>query len=47
MNPNLLSKERIIYYLRRDFVGYGVIDVMMLDANVEDCSCDGVNIPLT
>ncbi len=41
-----VSKERIQYYLRRDFIGYGVIDVMMTDLNVEDCSCDGVNIPL-
>jgi flagellar protein FlaI len=44
LNP--VSKERIFYYLRRDFVGYGVIDVMMIDPNVEDCSCDGVDIPL-
>jgi len=41
-----LSRERILYYLRRDFVGFGVIDVMMIDPNVEDASCDGVNIPL-
>jgi len=41
-----LSNERILYYLRRDFIGFGVIDVMMTDPNVEDASCDGVNIPL-
>ncbi len=41
-----LSNERILYYLRRDFIGFGVIDVMMIDPNVEDASCDGVNIPL-
>jgi flagellar protein FlaI len=41
-----LSRERILYYLRRDFIGFGVIDVMMIDPNVEDASCDGVNIPL-
>jgi len=40
------SKERIFYYLRRDFIGYGAIDVMMTDPQVEDCSCDGVDIPL-
>jgi archaeal flagellar protein FlaI len=44
LNP--ISKERISYFLRRDFIGYGVIDVMMTDPNVEDCSCDGVGIPL-
>ncbi len=41
-----LSEQRVYYYLRRDFIGYGVIDVMMTDPNVEDVSCDGVNIPL-
>jgi flagellar protein FlaI len=44
LNP--ISMERIFYYLRRDFIGYGVIDPMMVDLNVEDCSCDGVDIPL-
>jgi archaeal flagellar protein FlaI len=43
---NTDSRERIHYYLRRDFIGYGPIDTMMIDKNVEDCSCDGVNIPL-
>lgn len=43
---NPISKERIMYYLRRDFTGYGVINVMMIDPNIEDCSCDGVDIPL-
>jgi len=41
-----ISRERIFYYLRRDFIGYGVINVMMVDPNIEDCSCDGVGIPL-
>jgi len=41
-----VSRERILYYLRRDFVGYGAINVMMVDPNIEDCSCDGVGIPL-
>ncbi|TFG55453.1 MAG: hypothetical protein E4H30_07230, partial [Methanomassiliicoccus sp.] len=46
VNLNMDSRERIHYYLRRDFIGYGAIDAMMTDPNVEDCSCDGVNIPL-
>ena len=41
-----ISKERVMYYVLRDFLGYGVIDVMMTDPNVEDCSCDGVSVPL-
>jgi len=43
---NEKSLQRIIYYIQRDFVGYGAIDVMMRDPDVEDCSCDGVDIPL-
>jgi flagellar protein FlaI len=44
LNP--LSKERVMYYVIRDFIGYGVVNVMMIDPNVEDCSCDGVSVPL-
>jgi flagellar protein FlaI len=40
-----ISKERVMYYVLRDFIGYGVINAMMSDANVEDCSCDGVGVP--
>ncbi|MDD3398940.1 MAG: type II/IV secretion system ATPase subunit [Candidatus Methanomethylophilaceae archaeon] len=43
---NEMSLQRIIYYIQRDFVGYGAIDVMMRDPDVEDCSCDGVDIPI-
>ncbi len=44
LNP--ISKEKVMYYVIRDFVGYGVINVAMIDPNVEDCSCDGVGVPL-
>jgi flagellar protein FlaI len=40
-----ISKERVTYYIIRDFIGYGVINAMMTDPNVEDCSCDGVDVP--
>jgi len=43
LNP--VTKERIIYYIMRDFIGYSKIDVMMNDPQVEDVSCDGVKIP--
>jgi archaeal flagellar protein FlaI len=47
-NTNLspLSLERINYYIVRDFVGYGPVDVLMADEALEDISCDGVEIPL-
>ncbi len=40
-----ISKERVMYFVIRDFIGYGIINVMMIDPNVEDCSCDGVGVP--
>ena len=40
------SKNRIIYYLLRDFTGYGLIDPLTRDANVEDISCNGVGAPI-
>ncbi len=41
-----LSLERIIYYVLRDFVGYGPADALISDPEVEDISCDGVEVPL-
>ena len=44
--PGPTTKGRILYYLERDFVGYGIVEVPMTDTEVEDISCDGVGIPL-
>lgn len=41
-----VAKEKILYYIIRDFVGYGKIDVMMGDPMIEDVSCDGTRVPL-
>jgi flagellar protein FlaI len=41
-----LSVERLVYYIQRDYVGYGPVDAMILDPDVEDISCDGVEVPL-
>ncbi len=35
---------KIIYYIYRDFVGLNDIEPMMQDPNIEDISCDGVNV---
>ncbi len=40
------SLEKVLYYLKRDSVGFGKIDVMMRDPYVEDISCDGVGVPI-
>ncbi len=44
LNP--ISKERVMYYILRDFMRYGAIDATMIDVQVEDLSCDGMNVPL-
>ena len=41
-----VSKARVVYYIVRDFAGYGKIDVIMRDEAIEDVSCDGPEIPL-
>jgi flagellar protein FlaI len=40
------SKHKIFYYLFREFIGYGKIDILMKDDEIEDISCDGPNIPI-
>jgi flagellar protein FlaI len=40
------SREKIIYYIVRDFVGYGPCDVLINDPKIEDVSCDGVRVPI-
>ena len=40
------SRNKIFYYVFRDFLGYGKIDVLMHDNEIEDISCDGYNIPV-
>ena len=38
------NREKIHYYIERDLVGYGLIDTMMHDPNIEDVSCDGPGV---
>jgi flagellar protein FlaI len=46
MKVDPLLKKKLNYYILRDFVGYGKVDILMRDENIEDISCDGVGIPL-
>jgi len=41
-----ISKDKITYFISRDFVGYGPVDALINDERIEDVSCDGVGIPL-
>jgi len=38
--------DKLMYYIIRDFLGYGKIDPFMKDHLIEDISADGVNIPI-
>lgn len=40
------SINRVFYYVKRDLIGYGRIDPLMMDPNIEDVSCDGPGIPV-
>ncbi|MCP8307311.1 MAG: type II/IV secretion system ATPase subunit [archaeon] len=43
--PNI-SWSKILYFAERDMIGYGPIDPIMLDPNIEDVSVDGVGKPV-
>ena len=40
------SFKKIVYYLKRDFLGLEVIEPLMHDPYIEDISCDGLLIPI-
>ena len=41
-----ISKMKILYYIKRESLGYGKIDPLMKDPHIEDISCDGPNVPI-
>jgi flagellar protein FlaI len=40
------EKDTLFYYIIREFAGYGRIDILMHDPDIEDISCDGHGIPI-
>ncbi|MGA1793801.1 MAG: type II/IV secretion system ATPase subunit [Thermoplasmatota archaeon] len=38
--------DPIMYYIKREYIGYGKIQSIMMDVGVEDVSCDGTDIPI-
>ena len=40
------TMDRLTYFVERDFLGFGLVDVLMRDPALEDVSCDGPQIPL-
>lgn len=46
---NKITPERrdtLIYYLKRNFTGYGRLDALMQDDKIEDITCNGSDTPL-
>jgi flagellar protein FlaI len=46
INVDARTLGKYQYYIARDFLGFGKIDGIMRDENIEDVSCDGVNSPV-
>ncbi len=46
INVDMPALHKILYYIKRDYVGYERLDVLMRDQNIEDISCDGSGIPV-
>jgi len=44
VDEGLLNK--LLYYIKRDFLGFERIDPLMKDHYIEDISCDGVGVPI-
>ena len=40
------SLSKILYYIKRNVMGYGKMNALMLDTNIEDISCNGYNVPI-
>jgi len=46
LNLEDFRREKLLYYLTRDYLDYDKIDIMMRDPLIEDVSCNGPHIPL-
>ena len=40
------SFEKVFYNINKEFLGFGIIDPLLYDPNIEDISCDGTGIPV-
>jgi len=40
------ERQVLQYYIERDFIGFGRIEPLLNDDQIEDISCDGLNIPI-
>ena len=44
LNIDTLTKKKILYYLEKESIGLGKLEVIMKDPNIEDISCDGSGV---
>lgn len=38
--------KKLLYYIKRNYIGYGRIDAFLKDPRIEDISCDGPSLPI-
>ncbi|KKK81053.1 hypothetical protein LCGC14_2817340, partial [marine sediment metagenome] len=38
--------EKLLYHVSRDLIGFGLIEPLLKDNNIEDISCDGTRVPI-
>ncbi len=41
-----LSEQKIMYWLKKEFLGLGILEPLMKDGSIEDISCDGSTVHL-
>ncbi|MFB6090052.1 MAG: type II/IV secretion system ATPase subunit, partial [Halobellus sp.] len=46
VDVSMRTFHALLYYLGRDFRGFGRIDPLMHDPHIEDISCDGYDLPI-
>ena len=46
VDAGMRTFHTLLYYLRRDFRGFGKVDALLSDRHIEDISCDGYDLPL-
>ena len=46
LEPDMATFHTLVYYLLRDFQGYGKVDPLLNDPRIEDISCDGYDLPI-
>lgn len=40
------AEDKYAYYIFRDFIGYGKLDLLLKDSAIEDISCNGIDLPI-